>query len=222
MLSTVATRTSYMWERSATGECRSLLCIHRLSTSLLVNLRGGWRPAYSGRDVRFGRWHHLKSKAERRDLVARMIIGISQLRQPIKLLRFFRGALIDSGIKVDQVLARFASCCEMNDDVALAVKAAGIAHVSVVIGRDVDVVIFGPADALEANCHGRARWSELRRDADNAGFDNEERSRDESIAAPQDNFMQAAEVLWNRQGRFEFSVAFYLDLYDDILLRLKT
>jgi hypothetical protein len=25
-----------MWERSVTGECRSLLCIHRLSPSLLV------------------------------------------------------------------------------------------------------------------------------------------------------------------------------------------
>src|SRR5436305_979606 len=27
----VVTRTSCMWERSVTGECRSLLCIHRFS-----------------------------------------------------------------------------------------------------------------------------------------------------------------------------------------------
>ena len=106
-----------------------------------------------------------------------MIIGISQLRQSIKLLRFFRGAFVDSGIKVDQVLARFASCREVDDDVALAVKAAGIAHVGIVIGRHVDVVVLGPADTLEMNADMRSGRPGPRRHLDDAGFDDEVRAR---------------------------------------------
>src|SRR6266571_9360591 len=95
-----------------------------------------------------GRRRDLEREAERRDLVARMVVGVSQLRQSIKLLRFVRGALVDSRIQVDEVLTRFAGGREVDDYVALAVEAAGVAHVGIIIGRHVDVVVFGPADTV--------------------------------------------------------------------------
>ena len=101
---------------------------------------GGCAPSGRGRD--------LEREAERRDLVARMVVGVSQLRKSIKLLRFVGRPLVDSGIKVDEVLARFARGREVDDHVALAVEAAGVAHVGIVIGRHVDVVVFGPADTV--------------------------------------------------------------------------
>jgi hypothetical protein len=178
-------------------------------------------PERRSRYVPSRRGHDLKGKAERRNLVTRMVVRVSQLRQAIQLLRFVCGALIDSGIQVDQMLAGFAGCREVDDHVPLAVKSTGIAHVGVVVGRRVDVVIFGPADTLEVNRYGRARWSRLRCDADDAGFDDEEGTRCQAIAVPQRKSVQTTEVVWNRHRPFEPSVASYLNLREVLILRLE-
>src|SRR5690349_1023155 len=49
------------------------------------------RPRGGNRDVLSGRRQNLKRETERRNLVAWMVVCVSQLRQSIQLLRFVRG-----------------------------------------------------------------------------------------------------------------------------------
>ena len=77
-----------------------------------------------------------------------MVVGISELWEPVQLLRRGRWSLVNSGIQVDQVSAEFARRCEVDDHVALAIESAGVAHHGVVVGRDIYVVVFGPAYAF--------------------------------------------------------------------------
>ena len=85
-----------------------------------------------------------------------MVVGVGQLRQPVDLLAVFR-PLVDPRIEIDQMHAGRAGGREVDDDIALAVEAAGISHVGVVVGRHVDVVVVGPADALQMNRHRACR-----------------------------------------------------------------
>ena len=70
-----------------------------------------------------------------------MIVRVGELRQPIQLLTSL-GALVDPGTEIDQVNTR-SGRREIDDDLALAVEAAGIAHV-----------------AAASPCAARARTSE--------------------------------------------------------------
>src|SRR5689334_889788 len=88
---------------------------------------------------------------QRGNLVARMIVGICQLRLSIQQLRFGRWSLIDSRKEIDDVLSRSARRGEMNHHIAMAVEAAYVAHVRVVIGRNIDVVVFSPPDTFQMN-----------------------------------------------------------------------
>src|SRR5262245_19896348 len=129
--------------------------------------------------VRLGR--HLEREAERRDLVAWMIVGVSQLRLTIQQLWLGWRPLVDAGVEIDDVHARRTARREVDDDIALAVEAAGVAHVRVVIRGDVDVVVFRPSDALQMDRHWCANGARGRRDADDARLDRE-RSPGEQLA----------------------------------------
>ena len=117
--------------------------------------------------------------------------------------------------------ARFASGREVDDDVALAVEATGVAHIRVVVGRCVDVVVFGPADALEVNRHRRAGRPRGWCHADDARFDGEERTREQVITPSQRDAVPAADVLGNRHGPLDPSVASGRDLRDHVVSRSK-
>src|SRR5260370_210188 len=151
-----------------------------------------------------------------------MVVSVTQLRRSIQLLRFVWWSLVDSRIEIDQVLAGLARCREVDDHIALAVESACIAHIGVVVGSDVDVVVFGPANALEVNRHGRARRARLRRHAHDAGFDREKRAPLYAIAALQRYSVQATQILRNRYRQFNFSVAAHLDLRNHFLFRFES
>ena len=125
------------------------------------------------------------------------------------------------GIQVDDVHARRAGRVEVDHDVALAVEAARVAHVGVVVGRDVDVVVLGPADALQMNRHRRADRPRRRRDADDAGFDDEEGARERLVAVTQREAVQAAEIVGDRDRRLDATVAADLHAAELLLLRLE-
>ena len=55
-----------------------------------------------------------------------MIVGVGQLRQAVKLLGFSSRAGINAGIKIDQMLAGNSRVFEIDNDVTLAVEAAGV------------------------------------------------------------------------------------------------
>src|SRR5437762_14186467 len=90
------------------------------------------------RHVRRG---NLEREAERRNTVARMIVRVGELRQPIELLAAFR-PLVDAWIEIDEMHAGRARGGEMNDNVTAGIEAARISHVCVVVRRHVDVVVF--------------------------------------------------------------------------------
>ena len=102
---------------------------------------------------------HFKLEMQSWNLVTRMILCIGKLRLPVKQLWFGGRSLIDTWKQVDQMLAGSARCGEVHNDVAMTVEAADISHIRVVVCRDIDVVVLGPADTLEVNRDRRARGS---------------------------------------------------------------
>src|SRR5204862_2605474 len=116
--------------------------------------------------ARFLRRRDLEREAKRRNLVARMIVRIRQLWKPIELLRLARRTLVDSRIQVDQVEAGRTGRREVDGDIAAAVESARVSHVGVVVRGYVNVVVFGPADALQVNRHRRSGRTRSRRHAD--------------------------------------------------------
>src|SRR5262245_2524516 len=101
-----------------------------------------------------------------------MVVCVGELRQAIELLAPL-GPLVDAGIQVDQVDARRAGGGEIDRDITPAVEAARVSHVRVVIRRDIDVVVLGPPDALQADGDWSPNWTGCRRYADDTGFDKE-------------------------------------------------
>ena len=99
------------------------------------------------------------------------------------------------GYKSIRCSARRAGRGEVDHDVALAVEPARVTHVGVVVGRHVDVVVFGPADALQMNRHRRAGWPDVGVMLDDAGFDGEVRARERFVAASQRQRVQPAEIV---------------------------
>src|SRR4029453_13497927 len=69
---------------------------------------------------------HLECKSEAREIFARVVIGIGELRQPVVVRPDFF-PLIDSGIKVDEVPTGLPGRLHDDFDIALAVEGAGIA-----------------------------------------------------------------------------------------------
>src|SRR5438093_5801295 len=88
------------------------------------------------------------------NLVTRMIVRIGKLGLPVKQLWFGGRSLIDTRKQVDQMLAGSARSGEVNNDVAAAVEAAYVSHVRVIVGGDIDVVVFGPAHAFKMDRDG--------------------------------------------------------------------
>src|SRR5215831_16053161 len=131
------------------------------------------------------------------NLVAGVVLRVRQLGLPIQQLRFSGRPLIDSWKQIDQVYTRCTGRGEMNDDVPVAVESANVSHVSVVVGGDVDVVVFRPADAFEVNGNRRSHrargWSHV----DNTGLDDEVGKRNRLVAVVQRQAVQAAKIVWN-------------------------
>src|SRR5437870_11444253 len=113
---------------------------------------------------------HFKFEVQSRNFVSRMVIGIGELRYPIQQLSLFRWSLVDAGEKIDQMFAGFTCSLEIDNHVALGIEAASISHVRVIVGRSKNVVVFGPADALQVNGHWRSRRSRSRRHTDDTCF----------------------------------------------------
>src|SRR5215469_13397681 len=156
------------------------------------------------------------------NLVAGMVVRIRQLWLPVEQLRLTGRPLIDPWKQIDQVYTRCTGRGEMNDDVAMAVKSANISHVSVVVGGDVDVVVFRPADAFEVNGNRRSHRARRRSHADNAGLDDEVGKRNRLVAVVQRQAVQAAKIVWNHYGRFDAAVASDLDLAKARFPRLES
>src|SRR5882724_3301505 len=93
---------------------------------------------------------NLEGEAEGRIILARMVVVIGELRNA-EIIRARLGALVDAGIKIDEVPAGFAARIHDHFDVALAVEAAGIADIGIVVDDMQDVGRLGPARALEMN-----------------------------------------------------------------------
>src|SRR4030095_10404096 len=144
---------------------------------------------------------HFEGEAERGDLVAWVIVGVGQLRLAIQQLCFGWRPLIDAWRQMDDVHAWRAARREIDDDIALAVEAAHVAHIRVVIRGDVDVVVFGPADALQMNRYSRANRTRGRRDADDARLDRERGSRKELAVVAERQSVEPAEIVGNGHGR---------------------
>ena len=147
-----------------------------------------------------------------------MVIRVGELRLSVELLRFCRGPLIDAGIEVDQMRADLARRSEVDHHVALAVEAAGVPHVGVVVGRHVDVVVLGPANTLQVNRHRRSRRTRHRCHLDDAGFDGEVGTREESVALAQRHAVQAAKIQGNRHRSLDSSIGTDLDVTKRVLL----
>src|SRR5262249_44989824 len=106
---------------------------------------------------------HCEFEVQSRNLVSRMVIGVGELRYPIQQLRLLRWSLVDAGEEIDQMFTGFARSFEIDHHVALRIEAASVPHVRVIVGRGKDIVVFGPADALQVNGHWRSRRSSSRR-----------------------------------------------------------
>src|SRR5690349_24223649 len=94
-----------------------------------------------------------KSKVDSGNLIARVVVRISELRNTIQQLSLGCGALVDAGVQIDHMVAGSARGFEIEDDVALRIESAHISHVRVVVRRGKDVVVLRPADAFEVNAH---------------------------------------------------------------------
>ena len=117
--------------------------------------------------------------------------------------------------------AGFARRREVDHNVALAVEAARVAHVGVVVGRDVDIVVLGPADALEVNRHRRAGRARRRRHADDACLDHEVHESERAVAVAQRDAVQSPDVVRDAHRHVEHPVAADGHSREDVLLRRK-
>src|SRR5436309_16003341 len=115
--------------------------------------------------------------------------------------------------------ARLAGGGEVDNDIAVTVESAGVAHVGIVVRRDVDVVVFGPADALQVDRDRRPRGSRSRRNVDDAGLDDEVRPCDEVVASANGQSVQTAEVVRNRQRPIDSAVDVGCDFANLVFLR---
>src|SRR5262245_12167765 len=93
---------------------------------------------------------HLKGEAETRQILARMVVRIGQLRQPV-IIGARLATLVDRRPEIDVVPARFACRLHEGFDVALAVETTRIAGGRVVVGERVDVGGLAPAGPLEVD-----------------------------------------------------------------------
>src|SRR6184192_2556939 len=114
---------------------------------------------------------------------------------------------------------RLAGGGEVDNDIAVTVESAGVAHVGIVVRRDVDVVVFGPADALQVDRDRRPRGSRSRRNVDDAGLDDEVRPCDEVVASANGQSVQTAEVVRNRQRPIDSAVDVGCDFANLVFLR---
>src|SRR5262249_12066304 len=107
----------------------------------------------------------LEGEAEARQVFARMVVGIGELRD-FEVLRPRFLALVDRRIKVDEMPARLNGPLEEDFDVTLAIKRESIADVIVVIDDRVDVGGFRPADALQMDleCGTRRASADVERE----------------------------------------------------------
>src|SRR5437667_4878492 len=99
-------------------------------------------------------WGHFKLEMQSWNLVTRMILGIGELRLPVKQLWFGGRSLIDTWKQVDQMLAGSARCGEVHNDVAMTVETAHVSHVRVIVRGHINVVVVGPADAFKVDRDG--------------------------------------------------------------------
>ena len=76
-----------------------------------------------------------------------------------------------------------------------------------------------PADALQVNRHRRPDGSGLRRDADDARLDGEERASERLAAIAERQPVQAAEILRDRHRLVDAAIAIDRELADHSLLR---
>src|SRR6516225_6972971 len=97
-----------------------------------------------------GSARYLEGIAKRRQILARMVGGIGQLRDT-EVVRPRLAALVDAGIEVDEMPAGLAGGLHDQLNIALAVEGAGVADVAVIVDHVHDVGGLAPADPLEVN-----------------------------------------------------------------------
>src|SRR4029077_4455345 len=135
---------------------------------------------------------YLKLKVQRRNFVPWMIVRIRKLRLPIQQLRLGRRTLIDARKEIDQMFAGRSRGRKVNQDIAMTVEAADIAHVGVVVSRNIDIVVLRPANTFEMDRDGRPDWPRRRSHADDACFDDKVSQPYGLVAIPQSESVQSA------------------------------
>src|SRR6058998_1564751 len=148
-----------------------------------------------------------------------MVIGIGELRYPIQQLSLFRWSLVDAGEKIDQMFAGFTCSFEIDHHVALGIEAASISHVRVIVGRGKNIVVFGPADALQVNGHWRSRRSRSRRHTDDTGFYGEVSPRHGFSPVAEFERMLPTKIFRHNQRKFDSAILGNFDFANGGLLR---
>src|SRR4051812_42308775 len=120
------------------------------------------------------------------------------------------------------MLTRSACRFELDNDVALRVEAAGIAHIGIVVSRGINVVVLGPADAFEMNADRCSSGPGGRRYADNARLNCEIRLRERFVAVAKLQSMTSAEIFGNCHGKLECSVGFDRHFLNQFVLRRES
>src|SRR5262245_17903158 len=151
-----------------------------------------------------------------------MILRVRKLWLPVKQLWLGGRALIDTWKQIDQMLTGRTRRREVNHNVALAVEAAHVSHVRVVVCGDVDVVVLGPADALQVDRDGSSERTRSRSHADDTGLDYEVSERDRLFAVAQGESVSSTEIFGNDNRKFDLAIASNLYFSDDLVSRLES
>src|SRR4030095_5117684 len=120
------------------------------------------------------------------------------------------------------MLAGSSGCGEVDNDIAMTVEAADVSHVRVVVCRDIDVVVLGPADSFKVDRDGRANRSRHRSHADNTRFNNEVNKSDCFLTIAQRESVQSTNILGDDQGKFDFAIASCTNFGDDLFPCLES
>ena len=176
--------------------------------------------------IKSGFWRRLagnfKFEMERGNFISGMVVRICQLGHAVEELVYGGRALINAREQIDQMSAGLACRAERNDHVALRIEAAGISHISVIVGRGIKVVVLRPSDSMQVNRHRRSSGTRRRLHAHDAGLDSKISARKRFLFIAQFQAVLAAQIQRNRQREFDLSVASNFYLRDCPFLRRES
>src|SRR6516165_3296129 len=164
---------------------------------------GGFKELSRGGDRAARLFHDFKSEMEGGQVLAGMIVCIGQLRDRIVIGSAF-GAFVDARIEINKMPAGIAGGLEEYLDIALAVKATGVADVTVVVHHMIDVGRLGPSDAFKVSGKRRSDGSSRHVERERLG-DHQEGANDVARVRRKEKRVRPAEVIRYRETELHFS-----------------